>query len=122
MTSRGEIVKKVVQESGVSVTRVAQEIGISRAQLYVDFSNPEMSYDRIIAIGKFLRHDFSQDFKDIPNGFITLEIGDGSPYEGAVGRQLSECRDKLMTMQEQLIDALQLLDRYKQKYGTDLSA
>ncbi|GAB3334206.1 helix-turn-helix domain-containing protein [Hymenobacter humi] len=117
MASRGEIVKKVVQESGISVTRLAQKINISRAQLYIDFSNPEMSFDRILAIGKELNYDFSQVFKDIPAGIVSLVNEEPSP----LSQELSLCRDKLMLTQEQLIQAMQELSAYKKKYGTDLT-
>jgi hypothetical protein len=115
MASRGEIVKKVVQESGFSISRLAEKIKISRAQLYLDFANPEMSYDRILAIGKVLKHDFSQDFKDIPTDLVSLVNEDPSVYKSA----LQDCQNRLMNVQDQLITALQQLDRYKQRYGPD---
>lgn len=113
MASRGEIVKKVVKESGISVTGLARKISISRAQLYLDFENPEMSFDRILAIGKVLRHDFSQDFKDLPSGLISLVNEEPAQYVA----QLNDCRNKLLTTQGQLIDAMNELAQYKKKYG-----
>lgn len=117
MASRGEIVKKVIQDSGFSVTRVAEKIRISRAQLYIDFANPEMSFDRILAIGKVLNHDFSQEFKDLSPGLVSLVNEEGAPYAAA----LNECRDKLLDTQEKLITAMQELNQYRQKYGPDPS-
>jgi hypothetical protein len=115
MASRGEIVKKVVQESGLSISGLAKKINISRAQLYLDFGNPEMSFDRILAIGKVLKHDFSNDFKEIPADLVSLVNDAPNPYRGA----LNECQDRLLSVQDQLIKALQLLDRYREKYGSD---
>lgn len=115
MASRGEIVKKVVQESGLSISRLAQKINISRAQLYLDFANPEMSFDRILAIGKVLKHDFSQDFKELSTDLVHLV--NSSP--GPSARLLTECQDRLLSVQDQLIKALQQLDRYREKYGPD---
>lgn len=115
MVSRGEIVKKVVQESGFSVTRLAEKIKISRAQLYLDFANPEMSFDRILAIGKVLKHDFSQNFKEISTSLVNLVNAEPGPSE----RMLHECQDRLLSVQDQLIKALQQLDRYREKYGPD---
>lgn len=118
MASRGEIVKRVVQESGFSVTRLAQKINISRAQLYLDFANPEMSFDRILAIGKVLRHDFSQEFKDLSTELVNLV----NEEPGVYARQLHECQGRLLSLQDQLIDALRTIDRYKQRYGPDAAA
>ena len=117
MASRGEIVKQVVQDSGVSVTRVAEKIGISRSQLYVDFSDPEMSFDRILAIGKVLKHDFSKDFKELSSGLISLVNEEPAPYVA----ELNHCRDQLLSTQSQLISAMSELALYKQKYGTTLA-
>jgi hypothetical protein len=124
MTSRGEIVKRVVHESGISVTWLARQIGISRQSLYLDFSNPEMSFDRILAIGRVLRHDFSADLKDLPVGIVQLT----SAPPPVTSAQLQDCQAKLLDVQGQLIStlqelkgAMQELTRYKAKYGPELA-
>jgi hypothetical protein len=113
MASRGEIVKKVVSESGRSVTWLSEKIRISRSQLYHDFANPEMSFDRILAIGKALEYDFSKDFKDLPTGIVSLVNEEPAPYVV----ELKDCQGKLLNTQTQLIEALQQLQRYQNKYG-----
>jgi hypothetical protein len=118
MASRGEIVKKVVQESGLSISRLARKINISRAQLYLDFANPEMSFDRILAIGKVLKHDFSLEFKDLSSDLVNLV----NEEPGVLNRQLQDCQGKLLSVQEQLINALMTIDRYKQRYGPEPNA
>lgn len=115
MDSRGEIVKRVVQESGFSITSLAKKINISRAQLYLDFSNPEMSFDRILAIGKVLKHDFSQEFKDLTSDLVNLVNEEPAPYV----RELQECRGRLVSVQEQLIEAMRTVARYREKYGPE---
>ena len=115
MVSRGEIVKKVVQESGLPIARLAQKLGVSRGVLYTDFDNPEMSFDRILAIGKIIGHDFSQDFRDLPSGIV--ETVNGGSLHTVL--QLHECQAKVQTLQEKLINALELIDRYRLKYGPD---
>jgi hypothetical protein len=115
MISRGEIVKRVVQESGLPVTRLAQRLGISRGVLYNDFDNPQMSFDRILAIGKIIGHDFSQHFRDLPAALVEAVNGAAAPTV----LQLQECQSKLLTTQEKLIEALQIIDRYRVKYGPE---
>ena len=111
MVSRGEIVEKVVRASGYTISGLASRLKISRTQLYDDFTNPDMPLDRIVAIGKILHHDFSEDFKDIPAGLI------GTPALSA--GQLQECQSKLLSVQEQLINAMTSLARYREKYGPE---
>jgi hypothetical protein len=115
MASRGEIVKKVVQESGISISALAQKINISRAQLYLDFANPQMSFDRILAIGKVLKHDFSEEFKDLSSGLISLVNEEPGPYVQA----LQDCRGQLVDVQAQLIKAMRSLAHYREKYGPE---
>lgn len=113
MESRGEIVRRVVKESGFSVAGLARKINISRAQLYLDFENPQMSFDRVLAIGKVLHHDFSEEFKDIPGPLISLVNEEPASYAKA----LDDCRTHLVDVQSQLINALNTLDTYKRRYG-----
>jgi hypothetical protein len=115
MASRGEIVKKVVQESGLSISRLAQKINISRAQLYLDFANPEMSWDRILAIGKVLKHDFSEEFKDLTGTLVSLVNEEPNSYV----RELQDCRGQLVEVQSQLIQAMKSLAHYREKYGPE---
>jgi hypothetical protein len=115
MSSRGEIVKKVVVESGFTISRLAARLGISRTQLYADFTNPEMSFDRILAIGRILHHDFSKDFKELPDTLVELFNGTPAP----TASQLQECQSKVVALQDRLIDALDTIARYREKYGPE---
>ncbi|WP_305005294.1 helix-turn-helix domain-containing protein [Hymenobacter aranciens] len=108
MESRGEIVRKVIKDSGLSITRIAEKIHISRNQLYLDFSNPEMSFDRILAIGQVLGYDFSMHFKELVN-----KPSSQPEDESVAMKKLLECQGKL-------ISAMELLDRYRLKYGTEI--
>ncbi|TPG72011.1 hypothetical protein [Hymenobacter nivis] len=92
---------------------MAKKINISRAQLYLDFENPQMSFDRILAIGKVLRHDFSKEFKELSGALISLVNEEPAPYVKA----LEDCRSNLVDVQSQLINALNKLDTYSKRYG-----
>ncbi|MDJ0367312.1 hypothetical protein QMK33_19360 [Hymenobacter sp. H14-R3] len=74
-----------------------------------------MSWDRILAIGKVLKHDFSEEFKDLSGALVSLVNEEPAPYK----RQFDDCQDRLVSVQHQLIAALQTLDLYKQRYGPD---
>lgn len=111
MSHRGEIVEKAVRASGLSITRLANRLGISRTQLYDDFGNPEMTLDRIVAIGKILHHDFSEDLRDLPAGLISAPASSSG--------QLQDCQSKLLVVQDQLIKAMTTIARYREKYGPE---
>jgi hypothetical protein len=115
MIHRGEIVRKAVQESGITVSHLVEKLRLSRSQMYLDFANPEMSFDRILAIGKIIRHDFSADFKDLPSGLV--EAVSGAPVPSA--HLLQDCQKKIVSLQEELISALRTISKYKDKYGPE---
>lgn len=46
------------------MVQVSKMMGRSRAQLYIDFANPDMDWTVIAKIGKVIRHDFAQEFPE----------------------------------------------------------
>lgn len=65
MQHKGEIVERVVRESGHSITKLAKKMGKSRKWVYLMFDNPNVPIDYIVEIGKIIHHDFSEDIKDL---------------------------------------------------------
>jgi len=68
MLHRGEIIEKIIRESGYSITTIAQKLGKSRRWMYLLFDNPNVSIDLILQIGKIIYHDFSLEFPEIIKG------------------------------------------------------
>ena len=65
MKHRGEIIEKVVRESGIPISIIAKSLKKSRQFVYNIFGNPNVPVDIIVLIGKITHHDFSQEFKDL---------------------------------------------------------
>ncbi len=61
MQHRGEIVEKVVRQSGIPLTQLAKKLGKSRRWIYNAFDNPTLSMDLISEIGRIIHHDFSNE-------------------------------------------------------------
>lgn len=57
MIHRGEIIKKVVEESGMPLTVICDRLKISRGTIYNKFDDPNLDWDFIIDLGKVLRID-----------------------------------------------------------------
>jgi hypothetical protein len=66
MIHRGEIVEKVVRRSGLSLTKLANKLEISRKTLYNKFDSASLSYRFIQEIGRAIHYDFSLDFPEMP--------------------------------------------------------
>jgi hypothetical protein len=67
MKHRGEILKAAIDTSGVKKPQIIEALKISLSKLYRMFEDPFVSFDDLIAIGKIIRHDFSNDFPEIAN-------------------------------------------------------
>ena len=67
MIHRGEIVERVVRNSGIPLTRIAVRMGKSRRWVYNAFETSDLSIDLILEFGKILHYDFSQDIPQMRN-------------------------------------------------------
>ena len=65
MQHRGEIVKKAIYQSGMSITLIANKVGKSRRWVYQMFENSNVSLDLVLQIGEIIHHDFSDEIREI---------------------------------------------------------
>ena len=77
MTHQGEIVQEVIKNSGISITRIVEELGITRPTIYRKFKDDTLDAKFVRRIGEIIGHDFSQDFtlpeqSSLP--FVTSEL------------------------------------------------
>jgi hypothetical protein len=70
---RGEIVNEKVQKSGMKLKTITEGMDISRPTWYSWMDDPNLGYDKILAIGKIINYDFSQDFPDLAPQAIAKE-------------------------------------------------
>ena len=59
---RGEIVDKVVRQSGFALNRLAKRLKISRNTLYNRFKDPELKDDFILDVGNIINYNFKRHF------------------------------------------------------------
>jgi AcrR family transcriptional regulator len=62
MPHQGEIVQEVIKNSGISITRIVEELGITRPTIYRKFKDDTLDTRFVRRIGEIIGHDFSQDF------------------------------------------------------------
>lgn len=69
---RGQLLKKVVKSSGVSITALIKKVNYSRTSYYNHIDNKDLPLDIIAQYGKALGYDFSKNFPEIKelNNFI----------------------------------------------------
>ena len=63
---RGQILAALVEASGLKKEDVALRAGYSRSAYYKHVENPNLDYHILIAYGKAINHDFTQEFPEMP--------------------------------------------------------
>jgi len=62
MPHQGEILQEAIRNSGISITRIVEELGITRPTIYRKFKDDTLDSTFVKNIGQIIGHDFSQDF------------------------------------------------------------
>jgi predicted RNase H-like HicB family nuclease len=95
--NRGQILATVVEATGLNKEDIANKAGYSRSAYYKHIENPTLDYHIMIAYGKAIRYDFTEEFPDMP-------------------KYIMEEPENNFNKPATLEDALQLVERWKDKY------
>ena len=70
MPHQGEILQEAIKNSGISITRIVDELGITRPTIYRKFKEETVDYSFVKRVGEIINHDFSGDFTVIQQSTI----------------------------------------------------
>ena len=70
MPHQGEILQEAIKSSGISITRIVDELGITRPTIYRKFKEETIDYGFVKKVGDIINHDFSQDFTTVQQSSI----------------------------------------------------
>ncbi|WBA41169.1 hypothetical protein [Hymenobacter canadensis] len=62
MPHQGEILQEAIKNSGISITRIVDGLGITRPTIYRKFKEETLDYGFVKKVGDIIGHDFSSDF------------------------------------------------------------
>lgn len=62
MPHQGEIVQEAIKHSGISITRIVEELGITRPTIYRKFKEDTLDAGFVKRIGEIIGHNFADDF------------------------------------------------------------
>ncbi|SHK16066.1 helix-turn-helix domain-containing protein [Hymenobacter psychrotolerans] len=62
MPHQGEILQETIKNSGISITRIVDGLGITRPTMYRKFKEETLDYAFVKRVGEIIGHDFSNDF------------------------------------------------------------
>ncbi|MBX0291891.1 helix-turn-helix domain-containing protein [Hymenobacter sp. HSC-4F20] len=72
MPHQGEILQEAIKNSGISITRIVDELGITRPTIYRKFKEETLDYAFVKRVGDVISHDFSQDFTALQQTVLPL--------------------------------------------------
>ncbi|MDO7873146.1 helix-turn-helix domain-containing protein [Hymenobacter sp. ASUV-10] len=70
MPHQGEILQEAIKSSGISITRIVEEMGITRPTIYRKFKEDTIEYGFVKRVGEIIGHDFSDDFTSIQQSVL----------------------------------------------------
>ena len=77
MPHQGEILQEAIKISGISITRIVEDLGITRPTMYRKFKEETLDYDFVRKVGSIISHDFSNDFTSAQQSslpFVTSSV------------------------------------------------
>jgi AcrR family transcriptional regulator len=77
MPHQGKILQEAIKNSGISITRIVDELGVTRPTIYRKFKEDTIDYSFVKKVGDIINHDFSHDFTSIQQSalpFVTNAI------------------------------------------------
>ena len=70
MIHQGEILQEAIKNSGISITRIVEELGITRPTIYRKFKEETIDYNFVARVGDIIKHDFSLDFTGVQQSLL----------------------------------------------------
>ncbi|AYA37991.1 hypothetical protein D3Y59_13645 [Hymenobacter oligotrophus] len=62
MAHQGEILQEAIKNSGISISKLVQELGITRPTIYRKFKETTLDYSFVQRVGELIQHDFTNEF------------------------------------------------------------
>lgn len=62
MLHQGEILQAAIKNSGISITRIVEELGVTRQTIYRKFKDDTLDANFVNSVGQIIGHDFAHDF------------------------------------------------------------
>lgn len=115
MPHQGEIVQDAIKSSGISITRIVEELGITRPTMYRKFKDDTLDTNFVKRIGEIIGHDFAQDFtlveqsalsfvtpvaKANVTSSVTPRVTPTQPADSDLSRQLMALQTKYISLLE----------------------
>ncbi|MBD2713500.1 hypothetical protein KBK19_00460 [Microvirga sp. STR05] len=115
MPHQGEILQEAIKNSGISITRIVDSLGITRPTIYRKFKEETLDYVFVKRVGDIIGHDFSNDFTSLQHStlpFVTQTVS-VTPLQSVTSRNSvlqqpdTDSAKQLMALQAKYIALLE---------------
>lgn len=115
MPHQGQILQEAIKNSGISITRIVDELGITRPTIYRKFKDETLDYTFVTRVGDIIGHDFSADFTVLQQAslpFVSPSVP-VTPLQSVTQRNVPlqqpepDCVKQLMALQTKYISLLE---------------
>jgi len=115
MPHQGEILQGAIKNSGISITRIVEELGITRPTIYRKFKDETIDYNFVKRVGAVIGHDFANDFTTLqqstlpfvtqkvhvtPQAIVTSRVTSAQTADNDASRQLLALQTKYIALLE----------------------
>ena len=115
MPHQGEILQEAIKNSGISITRIVEELGITRPTIYRKFKEETVDYNFVRKVGDVINHDFSNDFtvlqqsslsfvtpsvKPVVTNIVTPRVTPSQNTDSEAAKQLLTLQSKYIALLE----------------------
>jgi AcrR family transcriptional regulator len=115
MSHQGQILQEAIKNSGISITRIVDELGITRPTIYRKFKDETLDYAFVTRIGGIIGHNFSEDFTSLQQAtlpFVTNQptvtsVQSVTQKQPALQQPEPDCIKQLMALQTKYISLLE---------------
>lgn len=115
MPHQGEILQEAIKRSGISITRIVEELGITRPTIYRKFKEETLDANFVKNIGQIIGHDFSTDFTIVQQSSLAFVTQSGrsivtpsvTPRVTPLPKADSDVVGQLLTLQTKYIALLE---------------
>ena len=114
MPHQGEILQETIKSSGISITRIVEELGITRPTMYRKFKDKELDYAFVKRVGEIIGHDFSRDFTATQQTDLSFNVTSVSKSVHNASESSGALRAAVTVLSE--ADSLKQLMVLQQKY------
>lgn len=80
MPHQGEILQEAIKRSGISITRIVEELGITRPTIYRKFKDETLDANFVKNVGQIIGYDFSTDFTIVQSSTLPLVTQQPKPH------------------------------------------